>query len=143
MPEPGISQTQEGLFIESTLKGELNRPNEPTVIRSRFVTVNFDLFGNLTSPSGSPPDVAKMLPLNLFEDVFFTAVLDRVESNSPASVSWIGHLEGVENSQVILVVTDNVMMGNITLPEAIYEVQYAGNDIYGIYQIDQSAFGRD
>jgi len=85
-------------------------------------------------------DVGDVVMLNLFDYVIFTAVLDRVEPNRSGGYSWIGHLEGVEHSQVILVVKEGLMAGNIVVPKVFYQVRYAGNGVHAIYQIDQSAF---
>ncbi|NIV33501.1 MAG: hypothetical protein GWN58_29845, partial [Anaerolineae bacterium] len=64
--------------------------------------------------------------LNLFEDVVHTALLDRVEYIPGNDFTWLGHLEGTPHSQVILVVGDGVLVGNISMPGAFFQVRYAG-----------------
>ncbi len=79
------------------------------------------------------------MELNLFDDVSFSAVFDRVELNRSGSYSWIGQVEGVEHSQVVLVVKERVMMGSIELPEASYEIRYESKGVHKVYEIDTSA----
>lgn len=128
------------LFTDAVIEGTIDKLGDPTVVRDRFVDVKFDLLLKADQLPKDKAATADKLVLNLFQDVVLTALLDRVESNSPDSFSWIGHLEGVENSQVILVVGNGLMAGNITLPGAFYQVRYAGNGIHAVYEIDQSGF---
>jgi len=128
------------LFTDSLNKADLYRTDDLTIIRTRFVDIKFDLLVGADGHLKEQSDSAKVLSLNLFGDVFFTAILDRSDSNTSGGFSWIGHLKGVEHSQVILVVDDGIMSGNITLPGAFYQVRYAGNGVHAIYKIDQSAF---
>ncbi len=128
------------LFTESLIDGTLEQSQEPTIIRPRFVNINFGLLAGANDPPGIRTKKAKALTLNLFEDVIFTVIFDRIEQKRSGSISWIGRLKGVAYSQVILVVEGNMMAGNITMPGAIYQVRYAGNGVHAIYEIDQSAF---
>ena len=131
------------LFTDSAIQGALGTAGDPTIIRTRFVSVNFDLLGGADTLSRDLADVGDVVVLNLFDDVVFTAVLDRVEPNRSGGYSWIGHLERMEYSQVILVVKDGLMAGNIALPGAFYQVRYVGNGVHAIYEINQSAFPPD
>ena len=63
-----------------------------------------------------------------------------MEFNGSGSYTWIGYLDGIEQSQVTLVVKDEVMSGNITLSDVFYQVRYMGDGVHAIYRIDQSAF---
>jgi hypothetical protein len=121
------------LFRASDVAGELDTGGRPTVIRSRFVDVRLELLGDLDAP-------AERVVLNLFDDAVYTAVYDRTETNYLGSFVWVGHLEGVEASNAILTLTDGVMAGSFTTPDAIYQVRYAGNGVYAVDQIDQSRF---
>ncbi len=134
-----VDQPVEALFTDAA-RPERDLSDDPTIIHTRFVNVNFDLLGGTGSSPKTQSEMAKVLLLNLFEAVVFTGVLDRVESNPSGSFSWIGYLEGVEYSQVILVVKERVMAGNITLPGEFYQVRYVGNGVHAIHQIDQGAF---
>jgi hypothetical protein len=124
------------LFEDSAVPGTLVR-QDPAVIRKRFVKINFDLLGEI---DGKPTN--KVVRLNLFKDAVFTARLNRVEQTQSGR-AWIGHIENVKLSDVVLVVVDGVMSGSITMPGATYVVEYAGNGVHAIYEINQSVFPPD
>lgn len=116
------------LFKDSSITGTIVRQG-PEVMRKRFVTVNFDLLSEKTqSPS-------KTLILDLFPDTVYTAQMDKTESGS-----WIGHLVGINQSDVILTTFwGKVLRGSIQLPGKAYWVEPAGNDLHAIYQrVDES-----
>jgi hypothetical protein len=133
-------ETDNSLFTDITATGGLALADDSTVIRGRFVEVNFQLLSQVNGLSAANSGSAGTLVLNLFRDVVFTAVLDRFEAPSPDSLSWIGHLQGVERGQVTLVIGDGIVAGNISLPGAFYQVRYAGNGLHAVYEIDQSGF---
>ena len=122
-----------GLFLAAQVQGDAPAIDDPTIVRTRFVDINFKLLGEIALPSNT-------VKLNLFDDVVFTAVFDRTETNSLSSYGWIGHLEGVEYGQVVLVVTNGLLAGSVSMPGAIYEVRPLGNGVHVIEDIDQSAF---
>ena len=78
--------------------------------------------------------------LNLFDDATFRVILDRREARSDKSLTWFGRVEGIENSQVTLVVEDGVLVGNVNVQDAVYQVRYAGEGIHVVYQIDSRTF---
>jgi hypothetical protein len=78
---------------------------DSTIIRSRYAQVNFDYLKE-----------AEVIDLNLFDDVSFKAVKERVEVRSENQYSWLGSIEGVEHGQVILVVEHGDLAGNISNP---------------------------
>jgi hypothetical protein len=102
---------------------------DSTIIRSRYVQVNFDYL-----------KAAAVLDLNLFDDVSFKAIKERVEVRSENQYSWFGSIEGVEHGQVILVVEHDNLAGNITTKESLYQIRPKGNGVHPIYEINQSAF---
>jgi hypothetical protein len=136
---PAESLVQAGLFRTSALEGRIDRSSEPAIVRSRYVSLNL---GWLAGPDGSAPNpkAGATLPLNLFQDLSLTAVLDSVEVNPGAGFTWLGHVQGVPLSQVTLVVSGEIVVGNIALPQGFYQVRYAGDGVHAVYEIDQSAF---
>jgi hypothetical protein len=133
----------EGLFTDAGDIQGLGVPDDPTIIRARFVNVNFDLLGDVKkadAPPGQVSGVSEQLNLNLFDDVNFTAILEQAKANWTGSYSWIGHLDGVEYGDVVLVFREGIMTGTIMTPGGVYEVRPVGGDVHAIYQIDQSAF---
>ncbi len=125
-----LGWTAEGLFTDKGISPSLNaqiqkaQPNS-TIIRSRFVKVNFDHLGRSLLPQA-----AESISLNLFDDIFFVAKKNRVEWKSETQFSWFGHIEGEKNSHVILVVDGGVMVGNITLQGQIYHVRFMGDGVH-------------
>ena len=130
-PEP----TDEGLFSEVASADGSDAVDDPTIVRGRLVTVDLTQLG---APEAA--GVADRLALNFFPDAVYTAVLDRVETNSLGAFSWVGSLEGVALSQVILSVKDGVMIGNVVAPGMFYQVRYAGDGVHAIREADQAAF---
>lgn len=80
--------------------------------------------------------------LNLFDDAQFVADLDTVERSTRGMV-WIGHLRGIEQSQVVIVVSNDVVSGNISMPAARYHIRYAGNGVHEVQKIDTALFPQD
>lgn len=126
------SDDEGGLFVASTHQGKADPPEDPTIIRARFVEINLELIEGT--------EVGDTLILNLFDDVVFTAVLDCLEASGSDGYSWIGHLEEIDHSQVLLAIGGGQVAGNITLPGEFYQVRFTGNRVHAIYRIDQSAF---
>lgn len=120
--------------------GDVATRSDPTLLRGRLVDINFGL---LVPAAGAPrmgDGKGLALRLDLFENASFTAILDEVTQNSPLSYTWVGRLDGVDFSQVILVVEQGIMAGHIAMPGAIYQIRYAGNGRHFVYEIDQAAF---
>ena len=111
---------------------------DPTVSRSRSVTVNWGAV-DTGATSQKQAGGGSGLTLNLFDDAIFSAVLDRREVRSK-SVILLGHIEGIDKSQVTLVIEDTVMAGNIRLPGAYFPVRYTGSGLHSVRQIDESQF---
>jgi hypothetical protein len=139
---PGVfaAPADRGLFSEVAAADGLDWADDPTAIRSRLVAVDFSLVGAPDAFGDTRSGVSDTLTLNFFPDAVFAAVLDRVDIDPAEGFSWIGHLEGVELSQVALVVKDGVMVGNVTAPGVFYRVRYAGDGAHVIHQVDWTAF---
>ena len=129
----------EGLFSESSIPGTLEITDTETVKRYRYVDVDFDA---LIGMDGAPKDIepGHTLRLNLFDDVVRTAILERVEFNPGSDYTWLGRLQGDPWGQVILVVGDGALVGNITTQSGFFKVRYAGNGVHAVSEIDRSAF---
>lgn len=133
------TQDHVALFIQANAPKNMSARSNPTIMRARFVKIDFGLLEESVSV-GNANGRHTSLSVNLFDDTVYQAILDSLEQNAPEGFVWIGHLDGVEYSKVTLVVEGNVMSGNITMPGSIYQIRYVGKGIHAIYQIDQSAF---
>lgn len=127
------------LFSDPLTAPSVRVPEEPAIARTRLVTVDLRVLARPSDP-GAPPVTPRLLELNLFPDVFLTAWLDRVEPVAPAGFVWIGQVSGAEDSHVILVVSDGVLAGSITVGHASYQVRYAGDGFYAISEVDSSRY---
>ena len=81
--------------------------------------------------------------MNLFDDAIFVAVLDRRAARSDKTFTELGYIEGIEKSQLTLVVKDGVMVGNIRVADSYFQVRYVGANIHVARQVDESRFPRD
>ena len=140
---PTEEETKRELFSPVTDRGSVKLATGPTVMRARFVNINFGLLSVPTEPSEEHAGTTNALRLNLYEDVTLNAVLDRIERRTQDSFTWFGHIQGTETSQVTLVVEREVMVGNIRVRGALYQVRYVGEGTHVIYQINAQAFPPD
>ncbi len=133
--QPTVAAPPVGLFTDSAARADPNVHPYPNgiVLRSRTVNVGFDMVSAASRAKG------ETLPLNLFADASYTAVMDRIDTSAQANV-WVGHLDGVALSNVTLATVGNVMQGVVFMPNAIYAVRYSGNGVHTVYQINQAAF---
>ena len=102
-----------------------------SVVRQRAVRVDLSLVGGAW---GALPPVER-LRLPLFDDAEYVATLQRVEQ-SRHGAAWIGVIEGVPLSQVVLAVVGGDMTGSITMPGRSYDVQPAGGGVHLAREID-------
>ena len=76
--------------------------------------------------------------MNLFPDASFTAVLDKIEPHTKG-YSWIGRVQGSQDSIVILTVTDNVMAGNVSVSGTAYQIRHTEAGVHAIREVDPAA----
>ena len=140
----GISVKE--LFTDVSYKDELytgmdKDKQDPAVVRSRYVNINFDLLveGKDVSSDSKEADSSSIV-LNLFTDVSFTAINERVERRSSNSYTWYGWIVESDVGQVVLVVENGHMAGNITIGEQMHQIRSVSNSMHAIYEIDQSAY---
>ncbi len=141
----GIAFSEEGhkppaLFTGIAAAQQFDDPDDPTIVRKRLVKVKFDILTDTLTTPEAAPDTADVVTLNLFDDVELIAVLDRIEATIPEFFSWIGHIDEVEDSKVLLIVGEGLIQGSVTLPDAFYKISSAGNAVHAIFEIDQTAF---
>lgn len=128
------------LFTDEVI--ETGRPiqSQPWILRSRFVSVNRTLLTRVSGYSYHFSEAGNIIQLNLFADTNFKAVYDRMEYRTPTSFTWIGHIDGVKYSLVTLVVNQEIVAGNISMPESFYQVRYVPGGLQSVYEIDPSSF---
>lgn len=127
------------LFQDVYAEGRQFRGADSTVMRARFVKINFDML-SCEGDAGDAEGAALYVDLNLFADAYYNAVLDRKGTNKRGADTWIGHIEGVDHSRVILVYKDGILAGNISVPGEFYQVRSEDKDLHSIRQLDHSKF---
>ncbi|MCB0036210.1 MAG: hypothetical protein KDE51_19400, partial [Anaerolineales bacterium] len=124
----------EGLFEPVAITADqLGITAAPEVLRSRFVTVNSDIFTSAAQ---------EHFTVNPFAGLAWTAVKESLTANPITnSYTWNGQLAGVPQSQATFVIHDEIVIGKIAMPGAIYEVRYTGqSSIHEVVQINQGVF---
>jgi len=111
----------------------------PEVIRSRYVTINFDLFPDLNVEDDDQTNVGNILKLNLFDDTDYIAAHEQGILVA-GSQSWIGNIEGERYDRVILVYKDGKMAGTVQTSEGNYRIRFAGENLHVIEELAMSAF---
>ncbi len=112
-----------GLFIDASAAG-LPQPQGENILRSRLVTVDY---GQLQRDR---------LLLNLFPETALPVVRTRLVKNASGSVSWIGRVQGMEGTIVVLVLRDEMLTGIITTPAGAYRVRYLQDGVHAVQQMD-------
>lgn len=111
-----------GLFIASDAR--LTPPGGANVLRSRLVTIDYDRLQN------------DKLILNLFPDAVFNVDRLRIEKNASGSISWIGRVEGMEGTIIVLVLWDEMLTGLITTPVGSYRITYLADGVHAVQQMN-------
>jgi hypothetical protein len=107
------------------------RAVEPAVLRSRRATADVSLLAESSRASlGGGFDGAQVgarsVDLNLFTNVDLVAHLERIEVVDSLGFAWVGQVSGVDDSTVVLAVSDGVLTGSITMPGRTYSVRQVG-----------------
>ena len=114
------------LFDDFDIQQATNKvlPAKAVKGKNRSVNVHADLLWSDT------------LTLNLFDDVVVTAVRDRMIDNVKGNTTWIGHVEGEQDSEVFLTLRGNTMSGTVQIGDKTYEIEPKGNNRHDITQVD-------
>ena len=137
-PEPRAAAGSKGLFTESRSPVQFRAQSNSRSLRSRHVKIDFDLLGDARGFRRASQKGRQSLELNLFPDVSFTAVLDKIEPHAKG-YSWIGRVQGSQDSIVILTVTDNVMAGNVSVSGTAYQIRHTEAGVHAIREVDPEA----
>ena len=117
----------------SQMAGVATTPG-PTGIRSRATEVDLARLSEVRDAG------AGRLTLNLFDDVAFTAIVQRVAAR-PAGYSMNGQLDGLKDGRFNLVVHDDVLVGVVRADQlGTYHIRYLGDGAHVVRQIDPAAF---
>lgn len=74
----------------------------------------------------SDPQRSAVLQLDLFADVTFRAVRERLEPTAHG-ISWVGSLEGYPDSDAIFVLVEDELLGHIYAPFGFFHAHFGQN----------------
>src|SRR4030043_1721381 len=125
---PGIKESNASddpgaLFVEYTESVDTSAEMEHIRIRSRYVKINYDLFAE-----------AEIL-LNIFEDVSFISIKDRIENISGSKYTLFGQIIEDEYGYMIMVVNGDKITGNIVVHGIMYQVRPVSDGVHIISEI--------
>ena len=107
------------------------------ILRQRLVTVDVGMLVSARRSITRSATPAPALNLNLFDDVVFSAIIDRT---APTRLGYAlsGRLAGIEPSRATFVVNGSLVVGTIETPGAAYRIRPAASGTHVIHQIDRS-----
>lgn len=140
-----VTQTQ-----LSSLDISVGKPEQLQIVsRSRLVTLDQSILSNMIAQADQklPQKLPQMIALELFDGEMVQIIKQRNEKASSDSLSWIGKIVGYSDSQVILVMKEGIIQGNITLNGQSYQIRYESGEkelaIHSLREIDVSKFPPD
>ena len=128
------------LFFSAEDTDDIKARQAPTIVRSRFVKIDFSLLSNPKENFIAEPDDEIRLILNVFGSIEFSALIYKIKKNRSGSYSWYGKLQNVPMGTVTLVVNDGMVFGNISKPNFTYQIRPITKGIHVVYEIDPSKF---
>jgi PKD repeat protein len=128
------------LFIEDSSRIEENS-SDPTITRINYAEVNPYALSQPDATFGTV--YAEQVILNLFPDVSFTVNNTSVNYRAENDYTWIGKIEGMPFGDVILVVKDGRITGNINAQGEVYRIRPSQDGWHAIQKMNPAAFPED
>lgn len=128
------------LFLTAGNTQDIQPRENPTIVRSRLVNVDFSLLPDPEENFTADPDNEIQINLNLFHGLEFTVIIQKIEKNRSGSYSWYGELKDIPMSRVVLVVNQNMVFGNISKRNFSYQIRHISDGVHAIYEIDPTKF---
>jgi hypothetical protein len=118
------------LFEPTALEPQRAMELEPYIVESRPALICLDLLATL-SPQAK-------VHLNLFKDLSFVGVVERVTWRSHMRFTVAGHLEEDPHGTFIIVVEKDVAAASIRVPSLsrVFDLRYIADGVYLICEID-------
>jgi len=128
------------LFLPAENTEDVKVQQSPFIVRSRLVNIDFELLYKLQENLTVEPDEEHQLILNVFEGLEYTLIIQKIERNRSGSYSWYGQLRDIPMSQVVLVINENKVYGNISKTNFSYQIRHISDETHAIYKIDPTKF---
>jgi uncharacterized repeat protein (TIGR01451 family) len=123
------------------------QPDTPgiEVRRQRLVRVETALLGgpgaSAIKENRSDLPAANRVVLNLFTDANYVAQLQRREQLiGQSGYAWYGTVEGRPHGQVVFVVSEGLVVGDIRIGEQLFRVELEAHGVHRVQQLDPAAF---
>ena len=129
----GGSSAQQSTATQYVRRSTLPTPSvqDAAVLRQRRVEISSPL-------ALLDAERSRVLELDLFPDVSFRAVRERLEPTAHG-VSWVGVLDGYPQSTAVFVLVENEVVGHIYAPFGFFRIERQRDGSYLVQQVDQSA----
>ena len=107
-------------------------------LRQRLVTIDTETLAQAYAAATRAADesVVATLTLNLFDDVAFTAVVERTEPTYFGGYSLAGWVEGIATSMVVVVVDGPLVVGLVSTPAATYRIRPVEDGVHAVIRLD-------
>ena len=105
---------------------------DPKTLRRREVSIDIGMLARVPAARTTP------LPLNLFEDLRLTGIIERRTPTYSGGYALAGRLAGVAGGTVALVVNGSVVAGTVRFPGSTYRIRPAGAGRHAITQLNPS-----
>ncbi len=92
--------------------------------------------------AGLAGDTSPLLDLNLFDDTTLRAVFERTHSDAFGHRTWVGRVQGDEQSTVTLTWRGDTVVGAVQTATALYRVS-GTMDAAVVEQVDPTSFGEE
>lgn len=122
VPEQGLSDAQEG---------RLGR------IRDRGISPRVNVARSASAPSQLLRE-NRNLRLTVAPGLSVVATGERVQRRGESDISWGGPVQGREDGWVQMVLSDEGMVGTVTLGTEQYAIEPLGNGMHAVSKLDQS-----
>ncbi len=100
----------------------------PYVLNNRYVEIDYQVL----------KEEAEFL-LNLFDGVQLTAVITRIDERGTDDMTLFGKIKNEPISQVIIVVKQSRVTGNIKYRDKVYHIRWMGALVHSVAEIDWTA----
>ena len=91
----------------------------------------------------SSTSVAESITLNLFDNVSYVAILDRVVQRSAKRYTWFGHIEGQTGSNVILVINNDRITGQVEVNGKTFTIRATKDGDHQVIELKPQNFKID
>jgi len=115
--------------------------SDPTITRVRYAKVNLNALSQPDAAFGTV--YTEQLILNLFSDVSFTVNNLSINYRGNGDYTWIGKIDGTQFGDVILVVKDGRITGNVNAQGEVYRIRPSQDGWHAIQKMNPAAFPED